>query len=164
MVHCSTQCPSPTAPPTCQQHRGLLVVRERQRRVQRAPHVGDGSDAVPAAAELQGALLEVQRDGDLALALMELEQRPRLALVARGGALAGLGHLLPVGQVADMEVLAVHVDVAVVVEGDAAPRLADAALQRHVHGRHAHQEVGGGGAGRLQQQQEQQKHSHLVVT
>lgn len=112
--------------------------------------VGQGADAVAATAEPQGALLEVERQRDLTLALDEPEHGASLALVACCRAAARLGDLLPVCQVADVEVLAVDVDVPIVVEADAATLLANAVVEVHGCRGHTNKEVGDGCVGRLQ--------------
>lgn len=81
---------------TCCDCSRLLCACERQRGVQRSSNVCQRSNAVPTAAKAQCALLEVKCECNLALALVEAEHWPGLALVPRSGATAGLGNLLPI--------------------------------------------------------------------
>lgn len=93
--------------------------------------IGQSPDAMATTAEPECAFLEVQGQCDLTLAVMETKHGTCLALVAGGGTPAGLSHLLPVGEIADMEVFAADVDVAIVVQANATTFLTNAVVEVH---------------------------------
>ncbi len=122
---------------TCCQRSTLLGGCQRQRRMQRAPDVGDRANAVACTAEFQRPLLQVQGQRYLTLVVVELEEGPRLALVARCGAAAGFSDLLPVVQVGHVEVLAWgsgHCSEGAVQGEDVGERASAPCMRSSVHG------------------------------
>eukprot|EP00955_Chlamydomonas_euryale_P001825 20629-Chlamydomonas_euryale.AAC.1 len=130
----------------CAQHRDELLVgsvtvadgprqqahahagrRERGCRMQWAAHAGDRADRPSGVRKAQRALAQVERDGDLAAAIgPKRKERLRFTLVLGGGAAHGLGDARPLREIGRMEVAAVDVDVAKVVDADAAAVLQQA--------------------------------------